>query len=232
MTEQKSPENSAVQVLHRDLSTQSQLGMLLAVNSVMMQFLTVEKKDEDEDDLSTAPKRGEAHIAAENTLISACDRIDSILKDDKRWGLDFQMRLEKLFEKNTEVAREVAEKQKKLIDECLAKELAEKEAAIQSQKPHVVFRPTLFSLPDQTWVAFLGDPANLPAGIMGTGPNPLAALESFDLAFSGQVAQEREQIMQSIQNEHEALDQIRIEPLGELDQGGEDNARSGEAAGT
>jgi hypothetical protein len=223
MSDLKEPETGAVQVLHRDMSTQSQIGMLLAVSNTMIGFIRMIDKAEENRDLE--PEQCEASIAAENTLIKACDRIDSILQDDNRWGLEFQTRLEKLFEKNTEIARGVAEKQTALIEETREKERVQREAILQNQKPHVLFRPTLFPMPDHTWVAFLGDPANLQSGVMGTGPSPGAALESFDLAFSGRLTQEQEQKIQSIQNEHQALEQDRNQPTGEIDQGGEDGAR-------
>jgi hypothetical protein len=222
MSEHKEPETGAVQVLHRDMSTQSQIGMLLAVSNTMIGFLRM--VDKAEEDRSVEPEQCEASIAAENTLITACDRIDSILKDDNRWGLEFQTRLEKLFEKNTEIARGVAEKQTALIEESREKERVQREAILQSQKPHILFRPTLFPMPDHTWVAFLGDPANLRSGIMGTGQSPVAALDSFDLAFSGRLTQEQEQKIQLIQDEHNTLDQDRSKSPGEIDQRGEDGA--------
>lgn len=228
MIEQKEPENNAVQVLHRDLSTQSQLGMLLSVSSHMMSFLSAEQKAETE---GFQPGREEAHIAAENTLMTACDRIDQIIKDDKRWGLEFQTRLEALFEKNTKIAQEVAEKQKKLIEEATAREGLQKEAAIREGKPHVRFRPALFSMPDHTWVAYLGDPADLSSGIMGSGPSPAAALESFDLAFAGQLTQEQEQTIPLIQHEHKSLDLERNGVTDDPDKRGEVAPRNIEGTG-
>jgi hypothetical protein len=229
MSEHKEPETGAVQVLHRDMSTQSQIGMLLAVSNTMIGFIRM--IDKTEEDHGLEPEQCEASIAAENTLVSACSRIDEILKDDNRWGLEFQTRLEKLFEKNTEIARGVAEKQTALIEESREKERVQREAILQAQKPHILFRPTLFPMPDHTWVAFLGDPADLRSGVMGTGPSPVAALDSFDLAFSGRLTQEQEQKIQLIQNEHQALDQDRDHSTGEIDQGGEDGARGSGTSG-
>src|ERR1035437_6040535 len=209
MSDHKEPETGAVQVLHRDMSTQSQIGMLLAVSNTMIGFIRM--IDKAEEDHGLEPDQCEASIAVENTLISACSRIDEILKDNNRWGLEFQTRLEKLFEKNTEIARGVAEKQTALIEETREKERVQREAILQSQKPHILFRPTLFPMPDHTWIAFLGDPANLQSGVMGTGPSPVAALDSFDLAFAGRLTQEQAQRIQIIQNEHQTLDQARPE---------------------
>jgi hypothetical protein len=220
------PEPNPLQVLHRDLSTQSQLGMLMSVSATMMTFIRASEKAEDDYDLE--PQHSEATIAAETTLILACERIDSIIAEDKRWGLEFQTHLEALFEKNTELARDVAAKQAKLIEESLERERAQKEAAILSQKPHIVFRPTLVSMPDHTWVAYLGDPADMSSGILGNGLSPEAALESFDLVFSGRRTQEQPQ---SLKNEYEALDQARTEHTGEPDQRGEDLPRDSESPG-
>jgi hypothetical protein len=223
------PDPNPIQVLHRDLSTQSQLGMLMSVSATMMNFIRVVEKTEEECGLT--PHLTEGNIAAENTLVAACERIDSIIKDDKRWGLEFQTRIEELFNKNTELAREVAEGQKKLIDESLARERAQMEVVILSQKPHIVFRPRLFTMPDHTWIAFLGEPADLRSGIMGTGKSPVAALESFDNAFAGQLTPEQEQTIRSIQDEHETMDQSRTATTGESSYGGEDLPRDSEAPG-
>lgn len=217
MTEAK-PDNAAVQVLHRDLSTQAQLGMLLAVSNTMMQFLTVAAKAENDEDLERDPEMSEAEIAAESTMIKACERMDAIIGDEKRWGLDYQTRLEALFERNTQIARDVAEKQTKLIEETLARETAQKEAALEVRSPHNLFRPNLFSMEDGTWVAYLGDPKDLAGGIMGSGLSPAAALKSFDAAFAGQLSEEQSRLISKTKNENESLDKNGTEPLGETQQ--------------
>jgi len=226
----------AVQILHRDLSTSNQIGMLLSVSNSMAQFLTaLTARDPDSniprDNKDLTPDWEEGYVAAENTLIAACERIDSILADDKRWGLEFQTRLEKLFEKNTEIARSVAEKQKALLDETTAKEKAVREAAEASLAPHLHFRPVLFAMGDGTWVAYLGDPSDLSSGILGNGNSPAGALKSFDAAFNGALNEDQMRLVEQIKNEHEKLDSGRTDTIEETGDGKENSQGDGGDSG-
>ena len=198
-----------VQVLHRDLSTQNQLAMLLAVSDQMTKILLMESATDEEDETCDR-LAGEPQVAAETTLIKACTRIDSIIEDDRRWGLDFQIRLEKLFEKNTKMAHGVAERQKKTLDEVLAKETAQKELAVEVKSPHNLFRPTLFTMPDGAWVAFLGDPQDMNSGILGSGTSPATAMKQFDLAFEGQLTKAQQNTIETITHEQQqhSMDQV------------------------
>lgn len=223
MTDADQKDPHAVQVLHRDLSTSSQLNMLLSVSSTMMQFLAKRMELEDED--GENPPQEESHIAVENTLTKTLERIDSIIEDDKRWGLEFQTRLEALFVKNTRIARETATKQQKLIEETIERERAQKEAALEIKSPHSQYRPVLFSMTDGTWVAFLGDPQDMQTGIMGSGDSPAAALKSFDLAFSGGLTKAQTETIDKIRNENITLDKGGVEPAREADGERTDNSR-------
>jgi hypothetical protein len=228
-----SDKSEPLQVLHRDLSTACQINMLLSVSNSMAQFLTaLTVKTEEWDKADTTPDWEEGYIAAENTLISACGRIDSIISDDRRWGLDFQARLERLFEKNTEIARAVSEKQKALIEETTAKEKAIREAAEAALAPHIQFRPTLFAMGDGTWVAYLGDPADLSSGILGNGESPVAALKSFDAVFNGALNEDQLRLVERLKNENEKLDISgtgATEEIGLGKQDGQGNVGSSEA---
>jgi len=205
-----------LQFLHRDLSTQSQLGMLLAITDNMMKFLASEG-GEDKTELPA-----EAKLAAETTLLNACNRIDAILGNDARWGLEFQTRLEAFFVENTKLAREIAEKQKILIDETAAKEKAQKEVALEAGTPHNLLRPTLYEMSEGTWVACLGDPSGVQSNIVGTGPTPSAALKNFDLAFVGGLTDGQKELL----NENISLDKARPELFGEGDQRRPDDSRN------
>ena len=200
-------------VLHRDLSTQSQLGMLLAVAGNMMGYLSREP-EEAENVPGARPLPGESRLAAEATLIKTCGKIDSILDDPRRWGIDFQLSLEKMFSEQNQRSKGIAEKQ---------------QAALEAQMaPHNRVRPTLFAMGDGTWVAFLGNPEDLSSGVMGSGISPLAALKSFDENFNGGINQfseaQRNTLITAIQNEHNTeskpLDKSRTDGIGKTDQGG------------
>src|SRR5664279_1054685 len=106
-----SDKTETLQVLHRDLSTASQINMLLSVSNSMAQFLTAlaVKADDNYPPGDTTPDWSEGYIAAENTLVLACERLASVISDDRRWGLDYQIRMEGLFGKTTEMASLVAE---------------------------------------------------------------------------------------------------------------------------
>jgi hypothetical protein len=231
----KGMNTEPLQVLHRDLSTHSQLNALLSVTNSMGQFLTALTGRSAEDwkgaDDSFQPEWEEGFIAAENTLIGACERIDSIIADDARWGLEYQTRLEALFEKNSEIARSVAEKQKGLMDEMLAKEKAMREAAEASLAPHLQFHPTLLALGDGTWVAYLGDPSQLSSGILGNGKSPAGALKSFDASFNGALNEDQTRLIERLINENEKLGTSSNSEFEESSQGGQDDPGNSDSPG-
>jgi hypothetical protein len=220
-----------VQVLHRDLSTQSQLGILLTVSESMMKFLCIENEPVPSGDGGRQVQlNGESRIAAEATLIRACNRIDLILDDDKRWGLEFQTRLEALFEKNTEIARDIADRQKKLIDDTAAKERALMEAALEAKTPHNLFRPSLSPLGDGNWIAYVGDPDHIEAAVIGSGPSPAAALKAFDLAFNGELSAEQQRLVEQVKNETNTLDKTDAGHPDQAGAGREDQPRDSRPA--
>ena len=119
-----------------------------------------------------APKNPEARIALENTLIKACDRLDKILSDDRRWSIDYQMGLEDEFKKSH--ANNVA-----FLE-------AQRTAAEEVASPHFQHRPKLAKSQDgQLWIAILGDENDLDNAITGIGRTPEEALQEFDKNFQG-----------------------------------------------
>lgn len=225
------PDSQPMHVLHRDLSTQNQLAMLLSVSGTMMEFLTKEPKDADNIP-GQRPLPGEARLAAEATLIKACARIDGILEDARRWGIDYQLSLEKLYTKHFEQARKLSEKQAQFIMEDSARARAQKEAAEEVKSPHFQYRPSLLGLEDGSWVAFLGDPNKEGESIIGVGASPATALKAFDLVFRGKLtpAQEKlaaERNKQTDKNETNTVDQSGTEPPQDPDRGGDADQRAG-----
>jgi hypothetical protein len=126
---------------------------------------------------------GEAHLAATNTFIKACEKIDSILDDPKRWGIDFQLALEKQY-------NEVHVNQQENLKTQIAESEQRRITAAAIVLPHFRYRPALVRLEEGGWAAFLGDVNDLDSGILGLGDNPEAALASFDRAFVGEMTDE------------------------------------------
>ena len=187
------PEKTAepLHVLHRDLSTANQIGMLITVLGTTMEYLGTSVRDT-ENIPGSRPTPGESRLAAETTLIKACSRIDSILDDPSRWGTDYQTALEAMFVENSKATREVAEAHKKALQSDVEKSEAQKRAALEVQSPHFIYRPSLVRDNDGQWIAFLGDLENLDDGVVGLGKDPAAASRAFDLAFTGLLTEEQQ----------------------------------------
>jgi hypothetical protein len=173
-------------LLHRDLSTNTQLGMLIGVVNAMTGLLLNPEREAE-----TIPGKhlmpGEAKIAAENTFTHACERIDSIVADSRRWGIEYQFAAEAQYVE--------------LIKAQTAAEEARRNTAAEIITPHFRFKPRVTRLEDDTWLAYLGDPANLDAALCGIGSNPQAALHAFDEAFSGNLSPEMIQRLKQRENE-------------------------------
>ena len=120
-----------------------------------------------------APKTPEARIALENTLIAACNRLDKILADDRRWSIEYQMALEDEFKKSHASNLAFLESQR--------------EAAAEVASPHFQHRPKLAKSQDgKLWIAILGDEKDLSNAVVGIGRTPEEALREFDKNFQGQ----------------------------------------------
>ena len=180
----KSKSNGSVGaevLLHRDLSTNTQLGMLLSVVNATGQVLFTSNTEAE-----TIPGKhlipGEARLAAENTFIRACERIDTILTETARWGIEYQLTLEKQY----------ADRHVEQLAFIKAQQAAEKQREITAAEiitPHFRYKPLLVRIEeDNKWLAYLGNPEDLDNGILGFGDNPQAALTSFDAAFAGNLS--------------------------------------------
>lgn len=220
-----------LQILHRDLSTRAQIDSLLSVAQTMMQFISREPEERENIPGSRAIP-GESWIAAENTLMKACERLDSIIEEPQRWGIKYQQVLESLFQRSIKVQQQWAEAQTKHLEAERERAEAQKEAALEIQSPHFRYKPSLTQLTDGNWAAFLGDGGE----IAGYGESPAAALRAFDLTFNGglgqltenqkQVAAQRE--IQLEKDEDNTLEQSGVKPSEETKGGGKDpNPNSG-----
>lgn len=170
-------------VLHRDISTQNQMGTLLAVVANMTELLINPARDTDIIP-GARPLPGEARIAAEATLIKACDRLDRMIDDSQRWSMDFQLALEKGLMENQIKSQKVMEEQIATLKADRERAIAGKIAAEEIESPHARYKPSLYPI-DGGWLAMTGDPNNLKSGIGGLGKSPEAALQDFDNTFRG-----------------------------------------------
>src|SRR6266566_9046993 len=112
---------------NREAVTTGQLQNAMMVCSTAITGL-IHWRGESEDSKYT-PQNSEARIALENTLIKACDRLDKILIDDRRWSIEYQMNLEDEFKKSHELNKSFLESQCKVSEEI--------------SSPHFQHKPTL-----------------------------------------------------------------------------------------
>jgi len=181
-TEQVNPGSAPVQFLHRDLSTQNQIHMLLAVSQTMMGFL-INPSREAENIPGQHSLPGEARIAAETTFIKSCSVLDAILEDKKRWTPEFQEKLEKFWQES--ITQSISESKARQ-----ASFEAQKLAADEVRSPHFRYRPALLMLKDGCYAAVLGDLNKPEESIAGIGDTPAEAVDQFDNVFRGEVSPE------------------------------------------
>lgn len=167
-------------LLHRDLSTGQQIGMLLSVSNTMLQAL-LNPEREHENIPGVKSMAGEAHVAAENTFIKVCERLDAILEDKRRWGIAYQLNLEKQYNEQHAASLALVNAQREMAEQ-------QKTSAAEVTAPHFRYKPMLVKLEEGGWAAFLGDVNDLDKGILGVGADPAAALKSFDEAFAGKLS--------------------------------------------
>jgi len=111
---------------------------------------------------------GGAACAAATTFIKTCGRIDELLEDRSRWGLENHDTMSK-------AVLLLAEQQEKFLSEQIL-------SAKEVRRPSFQLRPTLVIVEGE-FVAFYGDPLTPGGFIAGRGPTPAAALNDFDAAF-------------------------------------------------
>lgn len=160
--------NKMVPIQSRDQVTQTQVGTVLSTIATMIPLLHIRHSDD-----SAGRLDGGTLMAVETTLCNACDRLDKILTDESRWGIESHCRLENhLANLYHEHAKTLKLQQQQIY------ELA---------KPHIRYSPQIGRLTDGTWIAFLGDIEDLNNAVVGVGGCPAQALEAFDEMFNGNV---------------------------------------------
>lgn len=112
---------------------------------------------------------GGAVCAAATTFIKACNRLDIILDDAKRWDLSAHDALYESILKSQAVARELHQNQTITLQNM--------------RKPSVKLRPE-FTRVREFFVAYYGDLMDEGSLIMGRGLTPQEALDDFDAKFT------------------------------------------------
>lgn len=119
---------------------------------------------------------GGARMAAEQTLIKACERMDLILDAPAAWSMDgYDGLINHLNGIYT-------------AHHNLLKQQSESIAAVD--RPSRRYSPALVKLAPGKWIAVLGLLTDLDNSIIGIGTSPEAALAEFDNTFKGIVSKE------------------------------------------
>jgi hypothetical protein len=168
---------SPVNVPLREVTTQNQVNTLLGILGMSITALGFSIRDQDDLESSVPQENrrlpGEALVAAENTFINVLERLDAIVKDERRWSSSFQDKIEADYQA--------------AYAENIAYLEAQKKAAQELASPHQQLRPDLVRLQDGSWCCLKGDPKS-PGSIIGVGPSPELAVQAFDDAFRGVIS--------------------------------------------
>jgi len=148
----------------REELTSYQVGILLHIVNSMRGIVTQRVPEE-----GSVPQKPEYEIAAETTLMKACERLESIVEDVPRWSLSQQGDIHKAM-------LAAHKKQEQLLQANL--ELVE-----MHKRPSIILKPTIATYADQYFIAFWGKLEEPGMHIVGRGRTPAAALADFDAAF-------------------------------------------------
>lgn len=154
-------------VPNRESVNSEQISTLLHVINAFQAYLLAPHREFDPNNAHPELDGG-ALAAATVTFGNACKKLDEILNDNGRWGLDKANDLYGSLVKTQEAHQALLGAQKKVAEAALL--------------PHSQLKPTIFQH-GGIFLAIYGDPS-IPAGhIVGRGFTPEAALNDFDLAF-------------------------------------------------
>lgn len=164
----KLESNESVNV--KDYATREQIHTLLDVagmlHSVLAGAITTDPD-------TPAKIDGGARVAAENSFVNVCNRIDAILTNEARWDVGGYDELLQnglvLQQQNLQLMR------------------AQTAAVEELNTPHGRLKPSLFRLQAGGWAAIVGNENHLEHALVGTGATPEEAIIAFDLIFKGQL---------------------------------------------
>lgn len=150
----------------RDSSSVTQLSALLAITQALQPYLILPPQE-----LGHNPPPaldGGTVVAATNTFIKTCAKIDDLLEDKSRWNLETQDAL-------YDACIRTQEAQQKFVQ-------TQTESAAILQRPSFQLKPTLV-LVEGGYIAIYGDLTS-DASVIGSGPTPEAAMRDFDAAWN------------------------------------------------
>lgn len=114
-------------------------------------------------------KQPEYEIAAENTLIKACERLEALVEESPRWSMSQHNEIHKAI-------ISAHKKQETMMDANL--ELIE-----LHKRPSSLLKPQIATYANQYFIAFWGKLEEPGMSIVGRGRTPAEALTDFDRAF-------------------------------------------------
>jgi hypothetical protein len=188
----------------RDTVTAQQMGVLLSVARVMYSCVHPPMQVE-EDDLPTGGATdGGGRLAAEQTFVNACGRIDAMLADASRWTMDAQQTLEKDMTAMLQAQAETSR--------------VHQHAVHMTQLPQFKVRPLLVKLSSEAWVAYVGDLTDPNDSIVALGTFPQDAMNNFDRVYLGQASERLHQglfdtiLAQLKRTRHDIKNEIQVDP--------------------
>ena len=149
----------------RESASMTQFSVLLSLTQALQPYLLLSPQE-----LGTSPPPaldGGVVIAAANTFIKTCAKIDELLDDHSRWNMESQDAL-------YDALVQTQEHQQRFLQMQTA-------AASSLMRPAFQLRPTLL-LVEGGYIAIHGDLTS-PGAVIGSGSTPEAALLDFDAAF-------------------------------------------------
>lgn len=155
----------SLSIQSREELTSNQVAILLHIVNTMRGIVLMDPREGD------APTRmdGETHIAANSAMVSACQRLEEITKDPKRWDLTQHSEVHKAI-------LDVHKKQVEMLDENIS-------LVRLHRRPSFRLQPTIVPYGREYFLAYWGD-LHRGLAIIGRGATPEAALEDFDKAFA------------------------------------------------
>lgn len=153
----------------RDFIVSQQVQTLLNAANTFMAFIANSRFQEVHEP-DKGPLDGGIKASTEVTLMNICDRLDTILRDNSRWGMEQLNRLEvQLSELYTSHQLALNEQRK---------------AMVMTSAPQSRLSPQLLKMPDGGWVAFIGNPQTNNS-VIGVGACVQDALDNFDKLIEG-----------------------------------------------
>jgi hypothetical protein len=152
----------------KELVTAAQVNTLMGVLNQLTHSVSFFSGASEDGECSGGLNDGGAKCALEASMMGVCQRLDILLAESSRWGVDdveeFQRSIKAIQEKHLNV-------------------LARQQEALRVMNlPSIKLRPAL-SFIDGCWVAVYGEAGKLENRVVGLGNTPVEAMQDFDKAF-------------------------------------------------